>query len=897
MSSVSPASLKSPPSPISPHSSTFPSQENQSALRTTGEGEVHRASKIEQFWASNQDTKHGTSRGRTKNVGGGKILKDVPADVNKDNICIDFPPYWLYPDPDTFPREGPSKTLHKEMTGLRIHLILTYDRIAPILIKGLTEYEQKFAFTSKAVNSTKVVDIGSRSKGADTNAQSKEHTFTSPEDLGKHLMAQRKREDAKKRFIHINSCSPQEAVVLYLGSPPSERYSTMGFIDRHCSGTNWVKDDVFKDANLWVTELHLSYFVLAQEGHIIKQDLTSSLHESLLRSRWSFASKLHDISHSLRRAAISFRFVGDAHDRWWTCYTLSYRPGSDEWFKPEKYAYKDRGDQKKRDPEDLHGQRKFIELALLEDITNDIVSSTQSILQLIDNTLGQGESPGSAEDDDFDVFSREFDAQKSHALSAEYVQFSKLLRIAQDNHRRVTETIDDWDQKEKQRKNQLRWSYEDEREYRRPLDLKTRELRRNVTKMKEQGEDITWKIGDLKDLRTILSADLSLREARVSTQSSEDVRLFTYVTVIFLPLSFSSSLFSMQGLPDNPVVTTFLILTICALFITLLVLVNLKTLNRIRGSATAKLFAKARKKMHTSVRHFWNRIGRDLDSVEKQTIHPYSLSISRRTSSTQGESIEQSGPMVVEKPVSHQSKWWYLYFWLFYLFLEAPAQRVDLAWQVLTLSKEKRKRLGPSRVAMHIIIGVLWLPILIPSHILWFAVINLLELPLLLYRHLSDSFHTCLEWLDREPPGASELVDGVFAGPVEPGDNMVADQGSSTSVDKRRKRTLSQITFRGQDEQRILEPNTKRIRGLSEPWKMSSAHPEWFKTKESAGANASMTTTRNNQAKSSVHGESSEGRNGDIWSSVFKPLTSLLPSGSRKSSQTKKENDDHNDVV
>ncbi len=97
------------------------------------------------------------------------------------------------------------------------------------------------------------------------------------------------------------------------------------------------------------------------------------------------------------------------------------------------------------------------------------------------------------------------------------------------------------------------------------------------TRIKEQADEIAWKIGDLKNLRTILSSDLSLREARVSTQSSEDVRLFTYVTIIFLPLSFSSSLFSMQGLPGSSLVSTFVILTICALFITFLVLVNLKT--------------------------------------------------------------------------------------------------------------------------------------------------------------------------------------------------------------------------------------------------------------------------------------------------------------------------------
>jgi Mg2+ and Co2+ transporter CorA len=835
---------------------------------------------------SDYDTKYGAGRNWIRNVGGGKNPNEISADVNMNNIHNNFPPYWLYPDPDTFSRDGPPTSLQEELISLKTILEEFPGRVPSFLTKGLTDYERKYAFTTKPSNSTHLVDIGSRPKGRETNSQSKLHTFISPEDLAKHLRLQRRREDAKKRFIHINACSPQEAVVLYIGSPRSEGYSTMAFIDKYCSGTNWVKDDVFKDANLWVSELHLSYFVLAPEGRIVSQDPKDSLHGSLQRSRWSFASKRHGVSHTLRRAATSFRFVGDAHDRWWTCYTLSYTPGSDESFNLDQFAYKDRGDQKKRHSEDLHGQRRFIELVLLENITKDMVSSTQSILQLIDKTLDQGESAGNGDDNDIDASDREFD-QKSHALSAEYVQFSKLLRIVQDNHRRVAETINEWDQRERQRKHQPRWSYDDEREYRKPLDLKTRELKRNIAKIKEQGDEIVWKIGDLKDLRTILSADLSLREARVSTQSSEDVRLFTYVTVIFLPLTFSSSLFSMQGLPNNLVVTTFIILTICALFITLLVLINLKTLNRIRGRASAKLFAKARRKMHESLRIFWNRMGRDLDSVEEQTIHPNGPSISKRKGPKLGDSSYQSRPMVVEKPVSHQSKWWYLHFWLSDLFLEAPARRVDLAWQAFSLSEKKRKRLGHLRVAMRIIIGLLWLPVLIPSHILWLAIINLLELPLLLYWQLSHGFKAFMEWLDEEPSSEPDDVSEL----TQLRKNVTVDQGSSTSVDRREKRAAEKITVRGREQSNILVPNAKRIQGFSEPWKLSRAHPNWFGSKKSATASESMANRKNGEPESPAENQSSKEHHRGIWSSVFKSLSSLLPSGRRKGSQPRETKD------
>ena len=75
-------------------------------------------------------------------------------------------------------------------------------------------------------------------------------------------------------------------------------------------------------------------------------------------------------------------------------------------------------------------------------------------------------------------------------------------------------------------------------------------------------------------LRQWLLDDLSLKEARISNRSADDVRIFTYATVVFLPLSFVSSIFSMAGAPDRATVEPFIIAAVVALVATIVFLLN-----------------------------------------------------------------------------------------------------------------------------------------------------------------------------------------------------------------------------------------------------------------------------------------------------------------------------------
>ena len=90
-------------------------------------------------------------------------------------------------------------------------------------------------------------------------------------------------------------------------------------------------------------------------------------------------------------------------------------------------------------------------------------------------------------------------------------------------------------------------------------------------------ERIESEIDYISQLRQWLLDDLSLKEARISNRSADDVRIFTYATVVFLPLSFASSIFSMSGAPERATVQPFIVAAVVALVATIIFLLNAGT--------------------------------------------------------------------------------------------------------------------------------------------------------------------------------------------------------------------------------------------------------------------------------------------------------------------------------
>lgn len=112
--------------------------------------------------------------------------------------------------------------------------------------------------------------------------------------------------------------------------------------------------------------------------------------------------------------------------------------------------------------------------------------------------------------------------------------------------------IDLWLGREEDRQAERpRWTFNDESRYRAVLSKllvknsrSIQDLKRNQGRIASLSESITK---ELELVRSHLEIMLSDEEQR----RAEDIKLFTYVTAIFLPLGFATGIFSMSGAPDG----------------------------------------------------------------------------------------------------------------------------------------------------------------------------------------------------------------------------------------------------------------------------------------------------------------------------------------------------------
>ena len=154
----------------------------------------------------------------------------------------------------------------------------------------------------------------------------------------------------------------------------------------------------------------------------------------------------------------------------------------------------------------------------------------------------------------------------------------------------MTNTAEEWDNRHHAREVQPRWTRDDEAAFADEITIWTGRSKSNVKRISLLEQQIEAKIEHMKQLREWLLDDLNLKEARVSNRSADDVRIFTYATVIFLPLSFSSSIFSMGGVPSHSTGVAFFTAAIISLFATVLFVLNAGILMRTLSSWTTKVF-------------------------------------------------------------------------------------------------------------------------------------------------------------------------------------------------------------------------------------------------------------------------------------------------------------------
>ncbi|OJD38573.1 mg2+ transporter zinc transport protein [Diplodia corticola] len=501
------------------------------------------------------------------------------------------------------------------------------------------------------------------------NEESKRERLKKPllcnEKLLKLLEQPRDVLSSKKRLIWLPEADKETALICCLASPTAERNDLSEFFDRHALYDKYFSDETSAALNEWKTELHLSFYRLAEFTKLADFRQKEGIPKfSYVVPRPPKSQQGPAGVTGIVRATMGFRFVGDFFDRYWTCHFLEYAPGNPS----SKPNSNDNFGRSKRQPTQTQGhtadsrsqpdpdteqntassstlqtgaskleermsslritaikdtptgkekhpwqRRKVLELLLLDMILDEIKTETEKIFVWARDSVlrspgdGEGdESPYSGENARKSVLGKfehgdnrysyemavsDLSNPLSEALDSTY-QFLKLsesesyfnlisrwrlfeniLETLGDDLDGNLDRISEWSNREVDREPESpRWTRNDERNFRNTIhkvrfqnQRKVRDLERLKVKIKAFRDSLTGRLGSIRD-------DKSFR-------GSENMSLFTYVTVVFLPLGFATGIFSMSGAPERLTLGFMVATAIISLLITVFALANAELLD------------------------------------------------------------------------------------------------------------------------------------------------------------------------------------------------------------------------------------------------------------------------------------------------------------------------------
>ena len=128
------------------------------------------------------------------------------------------------------------------------------------------------------------------------------------------------------------------------------------------------------------------------------------------------------------------------------------------------------------------------------------------------------------------------------------------------------EKIRQWERREEERKNgQPRWTDRDKQNHSATILRLTILCQRQANDIERLKINVQTFRGSLPDRLETIRNDIQFRD-------SQNINLFTYVTVVFLPLGFATGLLSMNGAPEHALLMNLVTVSLGALGVTLFAL-------------------------------------------------------------------------------------------------------------------------------------------------------------------------------------------------------------------------------------------------------------------------------------------------------------------------------------
>ncbi|KAL4908417.1 hypothetical protein BDW74DRAFT_188455 [Aspergillus multicolor] len=447
--------------------------------------------------------------------------------VDLSNI-VDVPEEWLYKYPDFLGFEPP-KLKEAESIIRDGRLLLGNEKSDPGTIAKAMENgddsEDRYAFVEDVRKSGKQHKRGGLPKTTKFEAR----TF---KNLWDCLEKPRHALQAKKRFIYLRSIDPVRAMICCIASPESERLNLAQFFDRQGKSKPYIYDDTTVALNLWVTEVFFQFFHKGEDGQKAPGQVAAVFGKLKPSGR----------SICLTGTFTGFRIVGDFFDRYWTCHYIDNEIGNgiDD---HTRFVYNETDDWQ---------QRKVLELIILSRILQKVCTSTEEILREVESKPSPKHESGYE-----DAYDNLEDRSPENLRECE-----RVLLLLKKNLISLREVIDQWNVRESsQGRERPRWTRRDEQKYRKPIKQRRAALEGHVRDVRAKEIHIEFLLGRVTSAQEAIRSKKSLKQA-------ENITLFTYATMFFLPAGLAVSIFSMNGIPSHTVVGWMILTAAVALVIT-----------------------------------------------------------------------------------------------------------------------------------------------------------------------------------------------------------------------------------------------------------------------------------------------------------------------------------------
>ncbi|KIV93221.1 hypothetical protein, variant [Exophiala mesophila] len=475
--------------------------------------------------------------------------------------------------------------------------------------------------------------------------------------LDDFLRRERTRRAAKKRLIILPSPTKCSLLLVYAHCPISEQSSMARFLDRHEKFSNVATKVTSRLANMWMTELHLSFLKLLPLSESDQEDTSGNKFvQHPLIHRLNGQSK----AHFLYRATRSFRTVGDMYDKSWTCWILCANPGETgssqsnhghfpshpegpwgEWINPvlEKTEF--------------HSQRKVFEIRLFTKFAKQALANTDEALRTVDEYMKDQVVNFPA-----GMSTSSFVTGNKRNLKM-YSQLIIVLRELQRNSEAINNTTKDWGLEFSEKP---RWTESDEAKYGSKLGQEYERNRRAIEDLAEQKENIKARITEVELAQERAMSEFSVNLAISQNRTDAHVQLFTYATVVFLPLGFSSSLFSMGGPPSKPTILAFVVTVVVVGVVTAMSLMNAQIIAWVVTRPLKFFINSTQGKMEKSRGSFWKS---KVDALKRRRDGYLQTHILEK-----GAENDQAKNSQVPRPEEEETrptKLWYVGFWFWYI--------------------------------------------------------------------------------------------------------------------------------------------------------------------------------------------------------------------------------------